>query len=348
VVYTSDVTAVRGQIQTLRIQSERLRGNSLGDPHERALHVYLPSSYDASPGTARFPVIYLLAGFTGSGASMLNWTAWQENLPAKLDRLIGDGAMAPCIVVFPDCFTRLGGSQYVNSTAMGRYEDYLCDEVVPFVDEKFRTLGARGRGIAGKSSGGYGALWLSLQRPGLFAAAASHSGDCAFELCMDPHFGETAMRLQQLGGMAAFWKSLQEGYRPTGADTELMQQLCNAAAYSPAVEPNAPAEPWGFALPFDPETALTRPEVAAHWRKFDPLHAVTARPEGFRRLSLLYIDVGRADEYLLQFGARLLCRELDRLGIGYRYEEFEGGHRNTSHRYDVSLPALSAALSGAP
>jgi enterochelin esterase-like enzyme len=344
VVYTSDVTAARGQLETLRVVSEKLRGNPLGDPHERALHVYLPPGYDASD--ARYPVIYLLAGFTGSGASMLNWTAWQENLPDKLDRLVGTGAMVPCIAVFPDCFTRLGGSQYVNSAATGPYEDYLCDELVPLVDESFRTLGARGRGVAGKSSGGFGALRLSLQRPGFFAAAASHSGDCAFELCLEPFLGHAALRLQQLGGMRTFWKALQEGYRPTGEDIELMNALAMAAAYSPPHEAG-PDDPWGFVLPFDPETALTRREVVTHWHQFDPLRAAAARPEGLRRLSLLYIDVGRADEYLLQFGSRLLCRELDRLGIGYRYEEFEGTHRNTSHRYDVSLPALSAVLSGA-
>jgi enterochelin esterase family protein len=338
VVYTSEVTT-RGRVQTLRFVSEKLRGNALGDPFERDLHVYLPEGYDG--GAERYPVIYLLAGFTGSGASMLNWSAWQENLPDKLDRLIRNHAMPRCIAVFPDCFTRLGGSQYVNSAAMGRYEDYLCEELVPLVDEKFRTLGAKGRGIAGKSSGGYGALWLCLQRPGLFAAAGCHSGDCAFELSEQRHFAPAALALEQRGGMAAFWRVLREGYRPTGQDIDLMQVLADAAAFSPAP---TPAEPWGFSLPFDTDTALTRPEILAHWREFDPLVVAAVRPEGLRRLSLLYLDVGRSDEYLLQFGARLLCRELHRLGIAYRYEEFDGGHRNTAHRYDISLPALSAAL----
>jgi len=340
------MSVARGQLQTLRVVSERLRQNPLGDPHDRALNVYLPPGY--ASGDARYPVVYLLAGFTGSGPSLLNWNAWQENLPDKLDRLIGLGAMPPAIAVFPDCFTRLGGSQYVNSRAMGPYEDYLCDELVPLVESRFRTLGAPGRAIAGKSSGGFGALHLCLQRPGFFAAAACHSGDCAFELSEESHFGQAALALQLRGGMAAFWKQLQDGYTPTGRDIDLMQVLANSAAYSPpSPELGGPdPEPWGFTLPFDPETGLTRPEVFAHWRNFDPLHVAAACPEGLRRLSILYIDVGRSDEYLLQFGARLLCRELDRLGIAYRFEEFEGGHRNTSFRYDVSLPAIAAALSG--
>jgi enterochelin esterase-like enzyme len=338
------VTDARGRIETLWFESEKLRGNALGDPHERALYVYLPPGYDdgAAQGT-RYPTITFLAGYTGTGASLLNWTAWQENLPQKLDRLIGTGAMAPCIAVFPDCFTRLGGSQYVNSSAMGPYEDYLCDELVPLVDARFRTRGAKGRGIAGKSSGGYGALWLCLQRPGFFTAAACHSGDCAFELAFQPHFGEVAVALQEKGGLPAFWKLLQEGYQPTGRDFELMTVLCNSAAYSP--ETGAEDEPGGFVLPFDTETGLTRPDVFAHWCTFDPLRAVVARPVGLRQLSLLYLDVGRSDEFLLQLGARMLVRELERLGIHCRYEEFEGGHRNTTFRYDVSLPALVAALS---
>jgi enterochelin esterase-like enzyme len=344
VVYTTVVTGARGRVETLWFESEKLRGNPLGDPHERALYVYLPPGYETAVSAgARYPTIFMLAGYTGSGASLLNWNAWQENLPQKLDRLIGSGALPPCIAVFPDCFTRLGGSQYVNSRAMGPYEDYLCDEVVPLVDERYRTRGAKGRAIAGKSSGGYGALWLCLRRPSFFAAAACHSGDCAFELCFQPYFGSVAVALEGKGGLSTFWNALREGYQPTGRDHELMTLLCNSAAYSPEGHDD---EPGGFALPFDPKTGLTRREVFDHWRDFDPLQAVQARPAGLRQLSLLYLDVGRADEFQLQLGARLLCRELDRLGIHYRYEEFEGGHRNTSHRYDVSLPALVSSLSG--
>ena len=44
------------------------------------------------------------------------------------------------IAVMPDCFTHFGGSQYINSTATGNYEDYYMKEIVPFVDENFRTL----------------------------------------------------------------------------------------------------------------------------------------------------------------------------------------------------------------
>ena len=330
----------RGTVEIQRFTSRRLEGNRLGDPAERPLAIYLPPGY-ASDSARRYPTLYLLAGFTGTGLSFLNWAAWQPNLPDRLDRLIATGQMPPAIAVMPDCFTLLGGSQYVNSAAMGPYEDYLCDEIVPFVDETYRTLGAGGRAVVGKSSGGIGALWLAMRRPGLFSAAASHSGDCAFDLALEREFPVAAMQLERRGGVAKVLERLRAGEAPDGAGIELLVTLGCAAAYSPQPAP----EPWGFSLPFDPETGVTVPTVFEAWLKFDPLRAAARHRDALASLKLLYLDAGKSDEYQLQFGARLLSRELTRLGIRHRHEEFEGGHRNVSHRYDVSLPLLVAALS---
>lgn len=349
------MVAKRGAIETLDHDSDVLRDNALGDPSRRWLHVYTPPSYDDG---RRYPLLVLLAGFTGRGTSFLNWTAWQETLPERLDRLIASGALPPCLVALPDCFTRLGGSQYVNSRAQGRYLDYLCDEIVPFVDARFRTLGPGARAVAGKSSGGIGALWLCLQRPGLFAACASQSGDCAFEISLQPSFAHAAVALEQRGGLAAYWAKLARGEPPAPADHELMTTLACAAAYAPAEAPpdergEAPATslaadaPWGFALPFDPETGVTRPEVFAHWLTFDPVQAVVAKPAGLRQLSALHLDAGGSDEYNLQLGARLLSRQLRQLGIAHQHDVFDGGHRGTNHRWDVSLPLLLRALPAA-
>jgi len=301
--------------------------------------VYLPPGYAES--TRRYPVLHFLAGYTGSGLSFVNWTAWQENLPDRLDRLIGAGRMPPAIAVFPDCFTLLGGSQYVNSVALGCYEDYLCDEVVPEIDRRYRTLGPAGRGVLGKSSGGIGALWLAMRRPGLFAAAASHSGDCAFELSLARAFPDAAIQIARRGGISEVLGQLRSGRAPEGAAIELMNVLCCSAAYSPQ-----PArEPWGFALPFDLATAAIVPQVFEHWLGFDPLRAAARHAGALSSLRVLYLDAGTQDEYALQFGARQLSRELFRLGIAHRHEEFEGGHRATAHRYDVSVPLLATALS---
>src|SRR5205807_6310336 len=123
----------------------------------------------------RYPVIFGLTGFTGRGPMLLNDQAWQPNLQERLDRLYAAG-MPPVILVLPDCFTRLGGSQYLNSTATGRYEDYVTAELVPYIDARYRTIAApEGRAVFGKSSGGYGALIMGLRHADLFSALACHS-----------------------------------------------------------------------------------------------------------------------------------------------------------------------------
>ncbi len=327
----------RGTVEIQRFTSRRLAGNRLGDPAERPLAVYLPPGY-GDEAARRYPCLLMLTGFTGTGLSYLNWAAWQPNLPDRLDRLIATGQMPPAIAVMPDCFTLLGGSQYVNSAAMGPYEDYLCDEILPFVDQTYRT--SRRWAVAGKSSGGIGALWLAMRRPGVFLAAASHSGDSAFELCMQRDFPVAALQLGRRGGVARVLERLRAGEAPDGGDIGLLVTLACAAAYSPQPAP----EPWGFSLPFDPETGVTIPSVFDAWLKFDPVRAAAAHREALLALKLLYLDAGKSDEYQLQFGTRLLSRELTRLGVAHRHEEFEGGHRNVAHRYEVSLPLLVAAL----
>ncbi|HKS17163.1 MAG TPA: alpha/beta hydrolase-fold protein, partial [Planctomycetota bacterium] len=156
-----------GTIVVEFFDSKVLRGNPLGDPHLRRIPVYLPPSYGR--GDKRYPVIYMLAGFTGSGEMMQNRTPWSETLSERCDRLIARKKMAEAIVVMPDCFTRYGGSQYLNSSATGRYEDHLATELVDYIDRQYRTIPRAGaRAIMGKSSGGYGAMIHGMRHPDTF------------------------------------------------------------------------------------------------------------------------------------------------------------------------------------
>ncbi len=162
------------------IASDALRGNPLGDPFVRRVPVYLPPGYES--GNARYPVVFVLTGFTGRGTMLLNDSAWDETLPQRTDRLIADGKVQPMILVMPDCFTRIGGSQYLNSSAVGQYEDHVVKELVAFVDKKYRTIADRDhRALVGKSSGGYGSVILAMRHPDVFGLMASHSGDMYFE-----------------------------------------------------------------------------------------------------------------------------------------------------------------------
>jgi S-formylglutathione hydrolase FrmB len=176
-----------GAVVTLEHVSRVLADNPLGDPHVRKVSVWLPPQYDQGrrdAGGRRFPVLFDLVGFTGSGSSHLNWKPFEENVAEQAARLVHERKMGPALIVFPDCFTRLGGNQYINSSAIGRYADYLTRELVPFIDREFRTLASREhRGCFGKSSGGYGAIVHGMRHADCWGAVADHSGDCYFDFC---------------------------------------------------------------------------------------------------------------------------------------------------------------------
>ncbi len=325
-----------GSLKHLTLDSALLRGNPLEDPHLRSFPVYLPPGYDESD--TRYPVIYALAGFTGTGLNMTGFAVWEESLPEQMDNLIVNGSCPPVIVVMPDCFTRLGGSQYVNSTATGPYEDYLTREVIPFVDGELRTLAEGGRrGIIGKSSGGYGALRLAMKHPDLFAAAACHSGDMYFEYAYLRDFPKAVDALNQYGGVEGFLKEFA-GATKKGPLIPALNIIAMAAAYSP--------DGTELCLPFTlPEGELIA-EVWERWLAHDPVRMVEHEPhaEALRGLKLLYLDAGDRDEYALHLGARIFVERLKALDIPYHYEEFSDGHFGINYRYKTSLEMMAKAL----
>lgn len=330
------------------VASDVLRGNPLCDPHLRRVPVYLPPGYE--DGNGHYPVVYLLTGFTGRGTFLLNDSAFDENIPERMDRLIATGRVQPMILVMPDCFTRYGGSQYLNSSATGRYEDHLIGELVPFIDNRYRTRAEAGyRAIAGKSSGGYGALVQAMRHPDLFGAVACHSGDMYFEFCYKPdfvHFLNAAARnnVDSAEALRDFLAGFSPKMQPKPPD---FFDLIHLAAMSSCYSPN-PASPCGFDLPFEFHTGQLRPEVWQRWLDRDPINMLQNpnHVEALRQMKLVYLDCGNRDEYALHYGARIFCHRLDQLDIPYLYEEFEAGHRQIQFRYDVSLRAISDALAG--
>jgi len=325
------------QIIIEEFHSKSLEGNPLGDPATRRVPVYLPPDYDAGK---RYPSLYLLSAYGSRGLKFLNDDLWEENIQQRLDRLIDAGRVRPLIVVMPDASTRYGGSQYVNSSATGRYEDHIL-ELVEYVDGIYPTQpNAAARAVAGHSSGGFGALRLGMLHAAVFGLVADHSGDRYFEFAFRPMLGHLLRYVEQNGeeGLAAFLADPGQALRK-GAPHEVLSLLSTAAAYSP--NPNSPL---GFDLPVDLHTGQLRPEVWARWLAFDPLEMVAQHAPALRSLKLLYLDCARFDEYNLLYGARLFTQKLLELNIPFTYEEYEGGHRNMQHRYDVSVAAISASF----
>jgi len=328
---------VSGRLVIEKFDSEVLRGNPLGDPTERDISIYLPPGYDAKSKTS-YPVVYGLVGFGGTGRMLFNIDPFMENLQAKIDRLIATGKCGPMIIAAVDCFTKLGGSQYINSSAVGRYEDYIIDEVVGFVESRYHC---GRRGIWGKSSGGFGAMTLGMKHPELFSALADHSGDSGFEYCYPQDFPSTLKAFREAGGPEAwlenFWGKPNRKLRE---DSPVLDTLAMAAHYSP--NPSSPD--MGIDFPFDLETGEWRDDVWARWKNWDPVRLVERYANNLRKLRLIYIDCGTRDEFNLQWGARMLHSKLTKLGIEHHFEEFDDGHMNITYRYDVSLPKLYQAL----
>lgn len=330
-----------GKVETPYIDSKLLAGNLPGDPVERMLPIYLPPGYDESD--KRYPVIHVLSGHGGSGPLMLNTVAWGESFPERLDRLITTGKVPPVIAVLPDCWTIFGGAQFINSTALGPYEDYLIEELVPYVDQNYRTLAERDhRGLTGKSSGGYGAMVQAMRHPETFGAFASHSGDIYFEFGLMHDLAKLHANLLKFDGVEGFIKQIPT-FKPKTHDPffSVLAMLCYGAAYAP--NPDAPR---GFDMPIDLETGELQQDVWERWLSWDPVRMIDAPAhiEAWRSMRYIYLDCGLWDELNFAVGTRIMSKKLGRLGVKHDFELFDDGHINVPYRNDISLPRLVSAL----
>ena len=327
-----------GRIDERVISSELLRGNPLGDPHERPLLVYLPPGYDDDPDR-RYPAVYVIQGYSGNVAMWRNRSAFRVPFPEAADAVFAGGQAPPAIVVFVDAWTRYGGSQFVDSPGTGRYHSYLCDEIVPWVDAQYRTLpDAAHRAIMGKSSGGFGAMITPMLRPDLFGALATHAGDALYEYSYLSEFAAAVRHLRRYDGdIWRWWREFTSRVAFTREeDMSLLMVLGVAACFS--------ANPGGTVdLPFDPVTGVLRPAVWQRWLDWDPVRMVRAHAEALQGLRAIWIDAGVRDEYQLDLGAEAFRAALRDVGVRdelVHFELFDAGHMGIDYRYPMSLAWL--------
>ncbi len=334
---------LRGKLDELEIDSRALKGNRLGDPHQRPLWVYRPPAYEQSPAQ-RFATLYLIQGLTGQVDMWRNRASFRPNVIELVDQLFSGDKAPPCLVVMVDAWTSLGGSQYVDSPGTGSYMTYLCDDVVSFVDAKYRTKPERAhRALTGKSSGGYGAMVVPMMRPDVFSALGTHAGDAMFDLCYARSFPDTvrALRDNYAGSFEKFWQDFRS--RPAlskSSDHTLLNDYCMAACYSADADGTV-------RLPFDLKTGERIPEIWARWLALDPVY-MARKPEYAKALKSMrgiYIDAGRRDEYFLDIGAEAFRLELDKLGMtkdkDYFFELFDATHAAIEYRYPIAMAWLA-------
>jgi pimeloyl-ACP methyl ester carboxylesterase len=322
-------TVLAGRLDELEIASDALRGNPLGDPHVRPLWVYEPPG----AGGAELPAIYLIQGFTGQVDMWRNRSAFRPTVLELVDRLFAEQGCPPARVVFVDAWTSYGGSQFLDSTGVGRYHTYLCEDVVSFVDARYPTTA---RAVAGKSSGGYGAMVTAMLRPDVFTGLATHAGDALFELCYLPDFPHAvrALRDHYEGSFERFWADFRS--RPAfskASDHVLVNAYAMTECYTPGE------------LPLDVATGELKQEVWERWLAWDPVRMVDRHADALRGLRAIYVDAGTRDQYFLDLGAEAFRRALERIGVtDVFFELFDATHSAIEYRYPGGLRYLSERL----
>lgn len=331
---------LRGRLDTLTVESGLLAGNPLGDPARRPLYVYLPPGAEEG---GEYASIYVIQGFTGQADMWLNRFAFEPTMIERLDDLFASDGCPPAVVVFVDAWTSYGGSQFINSASTGRYMDYLCDEVVSFVDERYPTAPDREhRGLTGKSSGGYGAMVVPMLRPDMFGALASHAGDALFEVCYAPDFRAVARKLREDfgGSYDAFFEEFRAADAP---NFERFGKPLEAYGYAVCYSPDE-GNPGKALLPFDVETGRIVDDVWERWLAWDPVRIAPERGDALSSMKRIYLDAGKADEWFLDLGATAFSGELDRLGVEHTLDLFDGTHMGIQYRYPGAIAELARAL----
>src|SRR4051812_4003742 len=294
---------LEGTLDQVVLESEVLADNPLGDPATRPLWVY------SAPGLGDGPVpsVYVIQGFLGQVDMWATRAPFEPTMLERVDAMFASGNCPPAVVVFVDAWTSYGGSQFLNSAGTGRYLDYLCDEVVSFVDGRYPTLpGPEHRGLSGKSSGGYGAMVVPMLRPDVFGALASHAGDALFECCYLPNFPQLARKLRDDfdGSVERFWAEFRAMERLDMERFENFDLIGYAAAYSPG------------RLPFEVATGRLVDDVWAQWLEKDPVRMAPRHADALRSLRRGYPQAG-------QSGGRVLHPRAQ--GVSARAQKPRGG-----------------------
>jgi len=177
-VYSQSGSAPPGIYERIRVHGQSLAVNLEGDSPDRDVSVYLPASYATDPDQ-RYPVIYLLHGYTDSDHRWYGMVGHFIDVPAVADDAFGSGIAGDMIIVTPNAYTAYKGSMYSSSVTTGDSETYVAEDLIAYIDSHYRTIPNReSRGVAGHSMGGYGAIRIGMKRPDVFSSVYVQSACC--------------------------------------------------------------------------------------------------------------------------------------------------------------------------
>lgn len=300
------------RLDVLEFSSRALKHNPLGDPVTRRVAVFVPEQ--ATNGVP-LPIVYYLPGFGGSSDNAIKDPARWRKTTAELAQ-IGN----PVVIAMVDGKTRWGGSQYLNSSAQGNYADYICNEIVPLVERRYRIApGATNRIIAGHSSGGFGALRLGMMRPRLFGGVVALSPDSYFEISHRYLVTEPGVTNFPLADLKTLVKA------PPGTPLPKDGDLKYALALSAAYAPHGHWHPGEFDWLCDGHGQV-REDVWRRWLDNDPLILVQKNRHAFRDTQAIYVEGPTEDSYKANLGARKIYEVLQARPARCTFYEPVGKH----------------------
>jgi enterochelin esterase-like enzyme len=310
------------------MHSQALEGNVLGDSPDREVLVYLPPGYEAN-SDRRYPVVYSLHGNSAGGQIRLK-SYYGSPLPEIMDPLIAERKIGEIIIVQPNSINRYGGSQYANSTVSGNWADFIVHDLVAYIDRNYRTLAKpESRGLTGHSMGGRGALYLSLQYPGIFGVVYATSPD------------RMAFHKIEVSDEAS-WRTLLNSTAPLPFERELRRLLGYSVAFSP--NPQKPPYFADFPKTLVGNSLGVNEAVMKRWATFDPAQIVEQNADPYRGLRALSFDCGTSDPLIDT--TRLFSTILAKHNISHLFEEYDGGHTDKKNeRFKMKvLPMFSKYL----
>lgn len=300
--------ADKGQVMRIKVHGAGLVGNLSGDSPDRDVTVYLPPSYATQP-QRRYPVLYLLHGFTDSDEKWMGFKKHFVNVPELADAALvhASPTVKEMIIVMPNAYTRFAGSMYSTSAAVGDWEGFVTQELVAYIDGHYRTLAKpESRGLAGHSMGGYGTLRLAMKRPGVFSSVYAMSPCCL----LPPAAIGSPAKVQAIQTDADFAQ----------ADFLTKAALASAAAWS--ANPRNPP----FYVDLPTKDGSPDPSVLARWAANAPVAMAGQYLGQLKRLQAIAIDMG--DEDRLMPGAKELAAILEANRVPHTFEIYPGDHVN--------------------
>jgi S-formylglutathione hydrolase len=295
-----------GKVERIPVFGKSLEGNLLNETSSPDVSIYLPPSY-ATQRNRRYPVVYLLHGYTGTDLVYFGTEGRQAHRVAE--RAFGAGRSQEMILVMPNCMNAFGGCMYSSSVTAGDWEGYVAEDLVAYMDSHYRTLARReSRGLAGHSMGGYGALRIGMKRPDVFSALYALSSCC---------LNEGTVRARTDGpSPAEAIRSLEEARGNRAAQGT----LARAAAWAPN-----PANPPLY-LDLPTKNGEVVPEVAVKWAANSPVAMLDQYVPNLKKYTAIQLDIGLQDGLITS--NEVFVAQLQRFGVPHTYLTYEGDHSN--------------------